>query len=1032
MPRYFYRTFVLTWLSLARLFVPAGLAQQRDSLWRIAHDAALPDSVTLKALNDIAFNLHVSDPDSGIRVASRVIRLAHQKGLTRREAYGFNSRGLNYKSKGNFKLSLTNFSEALRLFQSINDEKGIALSYGNMAVAFENLANYPLALEYSFKSWKLLEKLDNRKAMAILMGNIGNLYLGLHQLHKALDFHRKGLQMNQRLGRPEGVALALCNMGLIYEELGQYDTALACQRRSEEIARRIGDSVGVAIALSNIGGLYLLQQAYPEALQAQLGSMQISAQLGDAEGLATARVNIARIYERTGQWNGAVQSATEGLNGAQASGSLDITRDAHEILFRLHRQRGDSKQAIGHYTAFLQLRDSINNESKHNEIARQEFSFEYARRAAADSVRNHEAAKVKDAQISAQEARLSQERTQRYLLGGGFVLIAISVFYIFSRFRITRRQKKLIESQKKKVDEAFGQLHEKNKEIMDSIHYARRIQRALITPERYIERALKKLRSASPLLLLLLLIATGAQAQGLSVAETEALLAKAGHDTVRIRIMGRFIEECLDDRVWPAYNDKVIQLCRKNLPNAKGKEYSFYLSHLSAGLSNKGYLLDNVKDYTGALAYYDSSLQLARTGNDLKSAASSLSNIGFVYKEQKKINQALEAYLEAAAMQAKVNDQRGLSITYNNLGNVYYFLGDFARGLEYLDRSVKLKEKLGEKRLAALTMQNIGVTYLNAGDPRAALRYYKMCIAPLKETNDSVSLGVLYNDIGSATNMTGDHRGALQYLLTAAKILERMDVGDKWADVLSSLGAAYEILDKDDSALYYYHKSIAVWKKFPNDYRASYAYNNLAEYHLARRQYQEAEKFARRSYEMVKGTGFPEYIYRPASILHQALESQQRFDEALRMLLLSSRMRDSVNNDENKRAAMKNQLRHEYERKAAADSVKNAEMQKVKDAGILQRESRLKQERGLRYGLYSGLALVIGFLFFALNRFRIIQKQKRIIEKQKADVDRAYEHLHEKNQEVLDSIFYARRIQRALITSERQIDRALAQVRAGT
>ncbi|MBC7865363.1 MAG: hypothetical protein IAF38_20475, partial [Bacteroidia bacterium] len=53
------------------------------------------------------------------------------------------------------------------------------------------------------------------------------------------------------------------------------------------------------------------------------------------------------------------------------------------------------------------------------------------------------------------------------------------------------KQKKIIEEQKIKVDEAFEKLHEKNKEVMDSIYYARRIQRALITSEKYIERKLK-------------------------------------------------------------------------------------------------------------------------------------------------------------------------------------------------------------------------------------------------------------------------------------------------------------------------------------------------------------------------------------------------------------------------------------------------------------------------------------------------------------------------------------------------------------
>ena len=71
------------------------------------------------------------------------------------------------------------------------------------------------------------------------------------------------------------------------------------------------------------------------------------------------------------------------------------------------------------------------------------------------------------------------------------------------------------------------------------------------------------------------------------------------------------------------------------------------------------------------------------------------------------------------------------------------------------------------------------------------------------------------------------------------------------------------------------------------------------------------------------------------------------------------------------------------------------------------------------------LVLVGVFAVFMFNRFRITQKQKAVIEEQKVLVDKAYETLHEKNKEVMDSILYAKRIQTALITSEKSIENSL-------
>ncbi|HWY10022.1 MAG TPA: hypothetical protein VN026_01795 [Bacteroidia bacterium] len=59
------------------------------------------------------------------------------------------------------------------------------------------------------------------------------------------------------------------------------------------------------------------------------------------------------------------------------------------------------------------------------------------------------------------------------------------------------RQKHQLEEQKTLVDKAFRELHEKNKEIIDSIHYARRIQHSLLPNENYISKQLNKLMKNS-------------------------------------------------------------------------------------------------------------------------------------------------------------------------------------------------------------------------------------------------------------------------------------------------------------------------------------------------------------------------------------------------------------------------------------------------------------------------------------------------------------------------------------------------------
>jgi PAS domain S-box-containing protein len=69
----------------------------------------------------------------------------------------------------------------------------------------------------------------------------------------------------------------------------------------------------------------------------------------------------------------------------------------------------------------------------------------------------------------------------------------LDITKIIEQQHIIEKQKQVIEEQKELVDKAYEQLRERNKEIIDSINYAKRIQSALITSEKYINNCLNRL-----------------------------------------------------------------------------------------------------------------------------------------------------------------------------------------------------------------------------------------------------------------------------------------------------------------------------------------------------------------------------------------------------------------------------------------------------------------------------------------------------------------------------------------------------------
>jgi len=73
-------------------------------------------------------------------------------------------------------------------------------------------------------------------------------------------------------------------------------------------------------------------------------------------------------------------------------------------------------------------------------------------------------------------------------------LVIIFSGFMFNRFKVTQKQKDIIESQKEIVEEQKKLVEEKQKEVMDSIQYAKRIQMAQMSSEKQVGKMLEKLR----------------------------------------------------------------------------------------------------------------------------------------------------------------------------------------------------------------------------------------------------------------------------------------------------------------------------------------------------------------------------------------------------------------------------------------------------------------------------------------------------------------------------------------------------------
>jgi len=370
---------------------------------------------------------------------------------------------------------------------------------------------------------------------------------------------------------------------------------------------------------------------------------------------------------------------------------------------------------------------------------------------------------------------------------------------------------------------------------------------------------------------------------------------------------------------------------------------------------------------------------------------------------------------KAEIISEKLNYQYGKSESYAWLGYLNQGKGNIALSLEYSNKSLKNFQAIGDKKAIGTALGNIGFIYKEQGMLKEALDYYNRSIALYEEIRYQNGLASAFGNIGDIHEKQGKTKEALDYHNRSLRIGK--EIGDKKgiASSLTRIGIIYYNQGKVKEALDYYNNSLSIQVQIGDKKGIAISLNKIGTIHNDKGELAEALEYGQKSLTISEEIGFPDNISQASSLLSEVYQKQGKGMEALEMYKLYIKMHDSIYNQEIQKTAAQQQARYEYKKQKTID-----------DAAydiILAVEQEEKEKQQILAGAISiGLGLVVIFLLFVFNRLIITRKQKGVIEQQKAEVEQqkevvelAHDELEEKNQEIMDSIVYAKRIQSAIL-----------------
>jgi tetratricopeptide (TPR) repeat protein len=320
---------------------------------------------------------------------------------------------------------------------------------------------------------ELLEKTDNLREIANGYTTLG-IYMNKRNFNEqAIEYLKKGLELRKQTGIEKEIANSYSNIGSVYLDLYDLNKAIGYFQEGKVLADKSGDSYVRGMIYNNLAVCYQRQKQHEKALENYLVTLELSKDIQNAYGTANTLSNIGQVYSDLHEYRKAISYLRAAETMADSAGIIELKQHAYTSMIVCYA--GLTKPDSSEYfiEKLAALNDSLNSIEHKKDLIDVEARFNLGQ---------------KKEQITSLEEQKALQKKIIYVFIGATLVILVFAFFLIRSFRQIKNKNKIIEEQKHLVEQ-------KQEEILDSIKYAARIQKALITGEKYIERQLRRLRS---------------------------------------------------------------------------------------------------------------------------------------------------------------------------------------------------------------------------------------------------------------------------------------------------------------------------------------------------------------------------------------------------------------------------------------------------------------------------------------------------------------------------------------------------------
>lgn len=320
------------------------------------------------------------------------------------------------------------------VLRSLLHSEGEALS--NIGFLYIERGTTGAALEYAFRSLHIREKINDGHGIAESQNNIAFIFSQQRDTAQALAYYAKSAAGYAAIGDSGGVAYTQINSARIYVQQHKDALAIALYQQAMQTLSAMPDHYrGYATCLGSLGNIYYRSGNFVKAADYLHRSLGVRMQKKDFSGVASSYAAIARMHNDRRAEDSAFYYAVKAYALAQQTKNAQVIIAASGLLAELYKAKKDFKKAYEYYTVHIDTRDSVTGDEAGKQVVRQQMSYEYAKKSAADSLQF-----VREKEVD----QLKLERQRDYTIGGftGLGIVAVLLVFVYRQRNSISREKK--------------------------------------------------------------------------------------------------------------------------------------------------------------------------------------------------------------------------------------------------------------------------------------------------------------------------------------------------------------------------------------------------------------------------------------------------------------------------------------------------------------------------------------------------------------------------------------------------------------